>query len=318
MKQIPFLDELKQELLEHAPQPAEKPLQYRRSRLRLSGAWVAAAVFVGTLVVGGLTWLLTGSSPVTEEDPAETMVSYVRLDWSQEVEMRCEGMETVDNSGFDNAVVEIWGPTSDGIFRVDATAPDGTVETLIARMNEEGQPLQTWASPEDVSDSVFRISECTSRTGNASRSVSMADPPIHPRPAVFPRGFVGFPFRLLDGTTVDLADLLGRRSDSERIDTWRGVPVTVFITSDEFTDEYGLNERVEEVWVDLEHRRYERYLLDYNIEKLGHLMLTIETEERSSPTVDQDFFSTDGLTLTHDTTEAEQPTDTTLSDRNND
>ena len=62
---IPFLEDLKQELLEHA-KPSSLPHRQPRSPARLSGAWVAAAAFVVTLLVGGLTWILSGgdSPPV--------------------------------------------------------------------------------------------------------------------------------------------------------------------------------------------------------------------------------------------------------------
>ena len=61
-RQIPFLDDLKQELMEHAHPSPSLSLRPRRP-LRLSGAWVAAAVFVVTLLVGGLTWFLAGGGP---------------------------------------------------------------------------------------------------------------------------------------------------------------------------------------------------------------------------------------------------------------
>lgn len=54
-QQIPFLDELKQDLMDHAPQHPST-----RRRPRLKGAWVAAAAFVAVLLVGGLTWILAG------------------------------------------------------------------------------------------------------------------------------------------------------------------------------------------------------------------------------------------------------------------
>jgi hypothetical protein len=57
---IPFLDELKLDLMEHVPSPTA----VERYRIhRVNPAWVAIAVFVGTLLVGGLTWALLGSEP---------------------------------------------------------------------------------------------------------------------------------------------------------------------------------------------------------------------------------------------------------------
>jgi hypothetical protein len=57
---IPFLDELKQDLMAHVPSPTA----VERHRIhRVNPAWVAIAVFVGTLLVGGLSWALLGSEP---------------------------------------------------------------------------------------------------------------------------------------------------------------------------------------------------------------------------------------------------------------
>lgn len=67
-QQIPFLDDLKQELIEHAEPPSSLSRGPRRPP-RLSGVGVAAAVFVVTLLVGGLTWVLAGGgsqSPVAD------------------------------------------------------------------------------------------------------------------------------------------------------------------------------------------------------------------------------------------------------------
>lgn len=279
---------------------------------RPRSAWIAAAAFVVVLASGAIGVLLTNNP-----EPASVTVPYVQLDWSNQVEMRCEGMEIVDNGGFEHATLEIWGPTADDMIRVDATAPNGAVETLIVQMNDTGRAVRAWASHEEESDSVFRVSECTN--ARDTYSISMADPPFHPRAGAFPLEFVGIPFQLPNGTPFDLADFLGANADSEREDTWRGVPVTVYVTSDEFTDEFGANDRTEEWWVDLDNRRYERQIIDYDIEMLGHFVLSIETVDRSDATVDQDLFSTEDLILTQDATEAEDTVDptvnTTRSDR---
>lgn len=295
-----------QDIRVHEARPQPVPRRYRP-------IWVAAAAFVAVLAFGVVGILLSNT------EPASVTVPYVQLDWSNQVEMRCDGMDIVDNGGFETATIEIWGPNADNVFRVDATAPDGTVETLVARMNETGRPVQAWASIEESSESIFRVTECTTSTGTSSESFSMADPPIYPRPGLFPQEFVGFPFRLADGTPVDLDDFLSASFDSQREDAWRGIPVTVFASSRQFEDEFGENDRTEEIWVDLDNRRYERHLIDYDIEALGHFVLTIETVDRSDASVHPDLFSSDGLTLTHDATGAEDttepPVNTTLSDQ---
>lgn len=259
-------------------------------------AWVAVAAFVAVILFGAVGIFLTNTP-----EPASVTVPYVRLDWSQHVEMRCEGMEIVDNGGFENALIEIWGPTSDNMIRVDAIAPDGVVETLITEMDEAtGRAVQAWATHESASESVFRVSECTNTTG--SESVSMADPPFHPRGGSFPQEFVGFPDRNLDGSPLDLAEALSSNTDTQREDSWRGTPVTVYVLAIEGTDEFGTNDRREERWVDLENQRFERYEIELDIELLGDFAWTIETTERSEVSVRTDLFSTDDLIHTRDIT----------------
>lgn len=82
--QIPFLEQLKQELLEHAPpQKAGRPPL--RTGFRLRGAWAAAAAFIVVLVVGGLTWIVAGDvTPTTTADETATQQG-PELTWRQVV-----------------------------------------------------------------------------------------------------------------------------------------------------------------------------------------------------------------------------------------
>ena len=108
------------------------------------GLLVAAAAFVVTIIAVGAVILASGgaSSPV-----AADTVDYVKLAWSQDVELRCVDMEIVDNGGFDRATIEIWGPNADGLIRVDATAPDGTVERIIVDPAPFGSfPNRVWSN----------------------------------------------------------------------------------------------------------------------------------------------------------------------------
>lgn len=72
-QQIPFLEDLKQELMEHAPQSTSLSRRLQR-RSSLSGAWVAAAAFAVTLLVGGLTWLLAGGGSPPSAAGAATLL----------------------------------------------------------------------------------------------------------------------------------------------------------------------------------------------------------------------------------------------------
>jgi len=101
-QQIPFLDELKQELLDHAH---SQFLDVRGlgPRRRTSGVWVAAAVFALTLLVGGLTWILAGgrSVPPTAGVPAtletfssgDVVYEFRTYDNAQAPDAPCVGLE---------------------------------------------------------------------------------------------------------------------------------------------------------------------------------------------------------------------------------
>jgi len=60
---------------------------------RPRSVWVAAAAFIVVLAFGAIGFLLSST------EPASVTVPYVQLDWSNQVQMRCEGMEIVDNGG---------------------------------------------------------------------------------------------------------------------------------------------------------------------------------------------------------------------------
>jgi hypothetical protein len=76
--QTPFLEDLKRELLTHAPGPSKGPLTSRRAGTRLSGAWLAVVVFAATLLVGGLTWILAGRDSMPS---ADTSLQGPALEW---------------------------------------------------------------------------------------------------------------------------------------------------------------------------------------------------------------------------------------------
>jgi hypothetical protein len=67
------LEDLKQELMEHAP-PSTSLSRRPQRRFRLSGAWIAAAVFAVTLLVGGLTWFLAGGGSPPPAAGAPTLL----------------------------------------------------------------------------------------------------------------------------------------------------------------------------------------------------------------------------------------------------
>lgn len=80
------------------------------------------------------------------------------------MEMSCQGMDIEDNGGFDSATIEMWGPTSDNLYRLDATAPDGTVERQILETDADGRPVRGWYfAPfiDSEEETVFRVTDCS-------------------------------------------------------------------------------------------------------------------------------------------------------------
>ncbi len=68
MRRIPFLEELKQELLDRAPTETSESLAAQRPR---SGAWTAAAAFSGVVAFGLLTWMVAGPQTDTTSETTQ-------------------------------------------------------------------------------------------------------------------------------------------------------------------------------------------------------------------------------------------------------
>jgi hypothetical protein len=93
--------------------------------------------------------------PSFEEDVTAAEVGeftnpeHVRLRFTQDLTLVCEGMETVDNGGFDNFDMDIWIDHSNGFTRLGIVYPDGSTYDLIL----EGKPEEwerAWGSGTDL------------------------------------------------------------------------------------------------------------------------------------------------------------------------
>jgi len=267
---------------------------------RSRGMLIAAAAFIVTIVVVGAVVLVFDGGPDPVAPVAAATVDHVEISWAQNVELRCVGMEKVDNGGYEIAKIEIWGPNTDGFVRVDATAPDGTVERVITtHAPDRGSGRQVWSSPGlDRGDTVFRVAGCSTETPDGSSHYSMSDPPISPSGHRF-GAFISIPTHLPNGSPFNLE---AGQAVGEPIgdDVWRGVPVKVFMNSAAGIDELGAYGSNSEIWVDVIGRRYEvaRYLSDHEV--LGTVVTSIEAMERGTVPTDSVSFSTEGLNLTLD------------------
>ncbi len=283
MEDPPTWDQVRSQRLSPTRGPYPKP-----------GWLVFAAGFALVLVVGVAAGLLTNVGGV-----AEATVPHVRLTWTTQVTLRCEGMEPVDNGGFDSATIDIWGPTSNGMYRIDATAPDGAVELLMVEEPEFGRPVRAWSTAGlgPGSGSLFRSAECSDPERSAS--YQMARPPLDSG-GVFPLGFTPIPIQDADGNPIDLAYMfLGTR----RQDRWHGETVTVFSATSTSEDELGILSSTQERWVDLDERRVVRDISDLDQEVTGRTIVTMEALEHNEVALSDVSFSTDGLPLSLDRTQ---------------
>ena len=270
---------------------------------RTRGPLVVLASFVVTVavIVAGIAMIRGGGG---SDAIGSSTVAYVKLAWSQEVELRCQGLESVDNGGFDSATIEIWGPNAQSLIRVDATAPDGTVERLIVEPDplSPASPLRVWSSVDETvgSGTVFLTSGCLQEepSGGTHFRYLTTSPVLSEKYGLLAY-FVALPIPGEDGTPLDVVDRLASTSNVREAE-WRGMPVTVYERSDSGGDSFGAYEEVIEIWLNPAERRYERKVHVNDQELLGSLRTTTEVVERDAVPAGTVSFSIDGFTLSLD------------------
>jgi hypothetical protein len=252
----------------------------------LTGPWVALVAGLATvLVVGAVAFLFPGADPI-----GGGSIPYVRVAWTNDVEMRCIDMEIVDNGGFDSAVIEIWGPNQDELYRIDVTAPDGTVERQVVDTSEYPD-TRMWSDPGQRDfGSGFRSTECLVSAGN---SVSVSQPPVFV--GLFPAEFTELFSASYGADVSEIETRLNDFYDRIRDDTWRGSTVVVYSRTNTWTDEFGPGETIEEIWVDIVNGRVERSVTQFDLELIAQGIITIEVVERAEIAPDSVSFSTEGL-----------------------
>lgn len=122
----------------------------RHRQLRPVGVWAGVAAVVAVLVIFTPILFLGGEvgergatsplDPAIDADlvPAEVGFEfanpeYVRLRFTQDLRLTCEGLETVDNGGFDSFEVDIWIDHDAGYTRLGFDYPDGSEHDLILK-----------------------------------------------------------------------------------------------------------------------------------------------------------------------------------------
>ncbi|MEN8114987.1 MAG: hypothetical protein ABFS21_11445, partial [Actinomycetota bacterium] len=281
-------------------------------RSQSHGLLVAAAAFAVTVVaVGAVVFAFRGDGePVAT--PAEATIDHIEVSWSQEVDLQCAGMKVYDNGGAAEARIDIWGPNADGLVRVDATAPNGTVEQFImTHPFDRASGWKVWSPYErgfGDDETVFLIAGCADETASGSSTVLMSDPPFNQLGHAF-IAFISTPTVLADGSPFDFEAGLALDA-TVREDTWRGIPVKVFTRDTADVDDHmGASVSVDGVWFDPAARRLERMTSVSRQEATGTVTTTIEVVERDTVPADSVSFSTDGLTLTLDMPPVEPSSD---------
>ncbi|MEN8237629.1 MAG: hypothetical protein ABFR53_00365 [Actinomycetota bacterium] len=267
---------------------------------------VAVAAFAFTLIaIGSVVFLASrDGAPVA----AET-VDYMKIEWSEELVLRCEGMSIKDNGGFGSATIEVWGPNADGLLVVDVTAPDGTVDHRIVEFSpESGNTQRTWSSPDsdtlqDGDDATpYRDAECFIDVGTGGESYAMSSRPI--APVTFQYGvFIALPTEFPNGDPRDFPAELEAGAVAND-DVWRGVPVVVYTrstTAEESNARFAaVQTSTVESWIDMGENRFERSTFDNGNEVLGGNTTVIEVVERSVVPASSVSFSTEDLTLAYE------------------
>ncbi len=260
-------------------------------RFRVRGAWVAVAAFVVVLIGFGATaWLLQPGG----DDFAAAQVDHLRLEWREDLTLRCEGMDIGDDGGFSEAIIDIWGPSDGNRYRLETLFPDGTSDTVVIEGPFEA-PQRVWAPGLGVGTAV-RQAWCGS--GNSSWAVSST--PISPF-GLAEDGFVTLTYTVGDRTIDGLEQLRGLDPSPEAA-TWRGIDVQVYVDERSFpVDELGIMMTTSmEYWVDPGAGRLERVLVETRSEVLGDSLSVLEVINRDTVAADAVSFEPDGLRLVFD------------------
>lgn len=279
------------------------------SPLKALAGGAAAVLLIGVVLVA----IRGGTSPV-----AADVIDYVKIQWSDQNDLRCLGMDIREHAGADGAIIEIWGPTADNMVREDATTPDGATHTLIREVApDRGFPVRAWASYQVGRDeeSPFRITDCVEQREDGTSSYAMGQDPLAP--------FGGtFDLFLTDPDGPDMAQLIeslsGRASVSPGV--WLDRPTINYLVEDTYiADDLGTQTNMREFWFDDQSGRLVRLVYWSDIEVLGTGTRIYELLETSTVALNDTIMNTSDLSLIHDMSEAmiqlseDDPSDVTTS-----
>jgi hypothetical protein len=156
-----------QETAERIPEQAVAPRLAHPGLRRPRGVWMGVATVFAVLILFSPLVFLDGSDPATSpEDPRpETTLGedvvpadvglefanpeHVRLRFTQTLTLTCQGLEAVDNGGFDSFNMDIWIDHQAGFTRLDIEYPDGAAYNMILQ-GRPGDWERAWGRGADL------------------------------------------------------------------------------------------------------------------------------------------------------------------------
>lgn len=154
------------ETAERIPETTVDRLGQSKSK-RPSGVWMGVAAVFAVLVLFSPLLLLDGSEPAPSPEEVATPTTFpegvtpaevgfefanpehVSLRFTQTLTLTCQGLETIDNGGFDSFNMDIWIDHQAGYTRFDIEYPDGSTHDLILK-GRPGAWEQAWGTGTDL------------------------------------------------------------------------------------------------------------------------------------------------------------------------
>lgn len=157
------------ETAERVPETRSGLAGHRSDANRPAGIWMGVAAVFAVLILFSPLFFLGGSDPTAPSGEPATSggpavhpditptdggfefanPEHVRLRFTQDLTLACQGLETVDDGGFDRFDMDIWIDHSSGYARLGFDYPDGSSHDLIL----EGRPdswQRAWGKGTDL------------------------------------------------------------------------------------------------------------------------------------------------------------------------
>ncbi len=295
-----------QTLVDRAPAPPtwEEVSVAAPRRIPTRGPLLAVATGVAVVAfIGAVAWLVPTRGGLA---PAAAAVDHVQVRFTREVTAVCEGGTVSDSGGFDEATIDLYGPSADDRWRADVTFPDGSTQSFLYSGSPD-RPDRVWQRPgpePPLFGVLFRQVGCSYETPEGTTTWGLANPPF--LTDRLPSQFLTTETRdPISGRRGDLVDYLTSVGASVRPGTWQGTPVTVYKTVTAYVDVVGRpSHGWSEWWVDPAGGRVVR-TVDVGVhEGLGSWRTELAASSFATESPPVGFFEPEGMTLVRDLSEA--------------